>query len=231
MNKRLLLLSVFLSAYAMVLSAASYPFSDVYYSKDSSGNYSYVPQDMYREMQIGGYVGTTGTLTISLIDSGISENSEYIEDYPPEGVPFDLEGEDLDPNGINPNGRVIGTWSLFSNTEKVVLKVKTSNLENDYQSSAGLETASIPYSLRFSYQYAVYGPDGKESGKKNGSFTVKSGSQDFMVIENVGVDTAQQIEIGAGDGQIRIQIEPGDVEGKPGGNYKSTITMVMESVQ
>ena len=52
-----------------------------------------------------------------------------------------------------------------------------------------------------------------------------------MVIEDVGVDTAQQIEIGAGDGQIRIQIKPVDVEGKPGGNYKSTITMVMESVQ
>ena len=173
------------------------------------------PADTYRQMTVGGAVGSSGSVSVELITA--------VEDSQ-KGVPFDLENGVDYTSGV---GRHIADWTLFSNSNSVTIKITAYPLKTTV---AGSGEAEIDYTLRFSYSFTTYDENGKPSPEPIiGAFDIPSDSTERS--EVIKVDATQKIEINTGNGQIRIMpIKTGEsgVESAPPGLYEANVKIIME---
>lgn len=177
----------------------------------------------YRGMPVGATVGTYHDLSVETIYS-TSENDT-------QGVPFDLASETVSSGA----GRIIANWTVNSNYLPLTVNVKA----EDLKLFGG--DVSIPYGLRFSYSYPVFGEGTGSADSNGGYFLIKSenfsDSQygvSFTFSRNEVAETQAQ-GIHSIDMPIRIfipQEKQNEImrngESYPDGLYTATVTVTID---
>lgn len=194
-----------------------------------------------RMLTIGGFYGAVdASVSVNLIDSGGADSGSI------EGVPFNIEDDTVNPTDSS-GGRLIGNWSLTSNSLPVNLSVTADDLTLIINDDAGQTTTGIiPYILRFSFSYPIYDTNGNWSYNEIGSFYVCSTSVDSaeLLKSDIPTDadsdgiyrfeknslTPQKLTINQSDLRILIPNYARTYSVYPPGIYNATVTLTMEVI-
>ena len=228
--KKLLFILALISLPFGILAAEKYPYPNKV-------------EHAVRKLTVGGFYGAVdASVSVNLIDSG-GVDADSIE-----GVPFDIEDATLNPTDSS-GGRLIGNWSLTSNSLPVNLSISADDLTqivvNDDEREPITEV-SIPYILRFSFSYPVYDTNGKWTHNEIGSFYVCSSGVDSVKLESsdipTGADsdgiyrfeenplTPQKLTINQSDLRILIPSYARSYQNYSPGTYNATVTLTMEVI-
>ena len=194
-----------------------------------------------RMLTIGGFYGAVdASVSVNLIDSGGADSGSI------EGVPFNIEDDTVNPTDSS-GGRLIGNWSLTSNSLPVNLSVTADDLTLIINDDAGQTTTGIiPYILRFSFSYPIYDTNGNWSYNEIGSFYVCSSSVVSVELKSsdipTGADsdgsyrfeenplTPQKLTINQSDLRILIPSYARLYQNYSPGTYNATVTLTMEVI-
>ena len=180
-----------------------------------------------RSMAIQGVLGDVHTITVTPI-SASEEGGD--------GMPFSLLADDVKASP----GHTIANWTMMTNYLPVTVKVAAEHLESDALKSDG-SRASVPYVLRFGYEYPVY-DENDNFDLVTGSFTVKSVAVGTEVEDSKQSFTFSRPEDGfqgielLSTGQCVIAfyldetvVESIGTDAYPYGSYSATVTIMLES--
>ena len=193
-----------------------------------------------RKLTVGGFYGAVdASVSVNLIDSGGADSGSI------EGVPFNIEDDTLNPTDSS-GGRLIGNWSMTSNSLPVNLSVTADDLTLIINDDAGqTTTGKIPYILRFSFSYPIYDTNGNWSYNEIGSFYVCSSSCDSEKVKSdIPTDadsdgrfrfeenslTPQKLTINQSELRILIPEYARTYSDYPRGIYNATVTLTMEVI-
>lgn len=180
-----------------------------------------------RSMAIQGVLGDVHTITVTPI-SASEEGGD--------GMPFSLLADDVKASP----GHTIANWTMMTNYLPVTVRVAAQHLESDALKSDG-SRASVPYVLRFGYEYPVY-DENDNFDLVTGSFTVKSVAVGTEVEDSKQSFTFSRPEDGfqgielLSTGQCVIAfyldetvVESIGTDAYPYGSYSATVTIMLES--
>lgn len=180
-----------------------------------------------RSMAIQGVLGDVHTITVTPI-SASEEGGD--------GMPFSLLADDVKASP----GHTIANWTMMTNYLPVTVRVAAEHLKSDALNSVG-SRASVPYVLRFGYEYPVY-DENDNFDLVTGSFTVKSVAVGTEVEDSKQSFTFSRPEDGfqgielLSTGQCVIAfyldetvVESIGTDAYPYGSYSATVTIMLES--
>lgn len=184
-----------------------------------------------RSMAIQGVLGDVHTITVTPI-SASEEGGD--------GMPFSLLADDVKASP----GHKIANWTMMTNYLPVTVRVAAEDLESDALKSDDGTRATVPYVLRFGYEYPVY-DENDDFDLVLGSFTVASvepGTEVTEVEDSMHTFTFSRPEDGfqgielLSTGQCVIAfyldetvVEKIGTDAYPYGSYSATVTIMLES--